>query len=125
MIDTIADFLAGFIGDLNKAASEGWVLLVEGPRDARAMKGLGYRGRVLTLSSLSVGLGRGIGNATGVVILTDLDREGRMLAARYAKLLSHEGIQTTLAERKRLLVASNGVFRQIENLSRFADQSPE
>jgi 5S rRNA maturation endonuclease (ribonuclease M5) len=56
-----------------------------------------------------------------VVILTDLDREGAVLASRYLKALTHEGIRASLAERRRLKHASRGVFLHIENLSRFAD----
>jgi len=37
------DFLCDLVAELNTLASEGWVVLVEGPRDASAMKGLGYR----------------------------------------------------------------------------------
>ena len=121
----VIDFLRGFTEDLNKMAAEGWILLVEGQRDASAMKSLGYRGAVLTLSKLTGDIRRNLGTPTGVIILTDLDREGRLLAARYTRILTHEGLKTTLAERRRLLVASNGVFREIENLSRFADSSAD
>ena len=119
----VADFLPGFIEDLNKLAEEGWALLIEGPRDARAMRQLGFRGRILTTSSLTSKRMRAIGKPAGVVVLTDLDKEGRQLASRYTRILNHEGVKTTLAERRRLLVASKGVFRQVENLSRFSEQS--
>jgi 5S rRNA maturation endonuclease (ribonuclease M5) len=67
---------------------------------------------------------RGVGIFEGskkVVILTDLDREGAVLASRYLKALTHEGIRVSLAERRRLKHASRGVFLHIENLSRFAE----
>ena len=56
----------------------------------------------------------------GVVILTDLDREGAVLASKFVKLLQHEGIPASLSERRRLKAASRGVFLHIENLGRFA-----
>jgi 5S rRNA maturation endonuclease (ribonuclease M5) len=62
-----------------------------------------------------------VGAHAGVIILTDMDREGRRLAAKYVRALSHEGLKTSLLQRKRLLAASKGVFRHVENLSRFAD----
>jgi len=64
---------------------------------------------------------RALAPAKKVIILTDLDREGRILAAKYIKQLSHEGLKTSLSERRRLRVASRGTFRHIENLSKFSD----
>ena len=55
-----------------------------------------------------------------MMILTDLDSEGRRLAARYMKFLAQEGIPPSLSQRRRLSKASRGVFLHIENLRRFA-----
>ncbi|MDE1852254.1 MAG: hypothetical protein KGI38_00735 [Thaumarchaeota archaeon] len=114
------DFLGRFVTDLNHLSEDGWSLLVEGPRDSRAIRKLGFVGDLVTVSSVgrtgtSVFRGR-----EKVVILTDLDREGAVLAAKFVKRLSHEGFKTSLRERNRLKVASHGVFLHVENLSRFA-----
>ncbi|MDG6952718.1 MAG: hypothetical protein JRN49_00630, partial [Nitrososphaerota archaeon] len=114
-------FLSGFVRDLNDKSEEGWSLLVEGPRDSLALRRLGYRGRVLMISVLGrcgAAALRGVGR---VVILTDLDREGASLASKYLRLLVHEGIETSLSERRRLKPASRGVFLHIENLGRFSE----
>ena len=118
--DEFGEFLGGFVTDLNNLSEDGWSILVEGPRDARALKRLGCVGNVVTVSSVVRK-----GNATfdkdrKIVILTDLDREGAVLAARYIKRLSHDGLKTSLRERQRLKNASHGVFLHVENLSRFA-----
>ena len=114
-------FLADFVRDLNLRSDDGWSLLVEGARDERALRKLGYDGRLVTVSSLGRN-GRGrLGEAKKVVILTDLDREGAVLAARHLKRLSHEGYKTSLSERRRLKRATRGVFLHIENLSRFGE----
>ena len=65
-----------------------------------------------------------LGGAKRVIILTDLDREGTVLASKFVKTLSHEGVQTSLGERRRLKAASRGVFLHIENLVRFARPEP-
>ena len=65
------------------------------------------------------GLGA-LGDSKRVVILTDLDREGALLASKFVKRLRHEGIDASLSERRRLKSASRGVFLHIENLGRFA-----
>ncbi len=118
--DEYAEFLNTFVRQLNQLADDGWAVLVEGKRDEAAMRGLGYAGVLATVSSVSRQGAGAVAPAKKVVILTDLDREGRFLAAKYIKLLSHEGIRTSLAERRRLRVASRGAFRHIENLSRFS-----
>jgi 5S rRNA maturation endonuclease (ribonuclease M5) len=104
---------------LNQRSEAGWALLVEGKRDENALRGLGYRGVLVTVSSHARMGSRAFGGLGKVVILTDLDREGGTLAARFMKSLIHEGFQASLAERKRLKSASKGVFLHIENLSRF------
>lgn len=121
--DEYAGFLDGFVRQLNQLADDGWAVLVEGKRDAAAMRGLGYTGGLATVSSVGRLGVQALAPAKKVVILTDLDREGRVLAARYIKLLSHEGIRTSLAERRRLRAASRGAFRHIENLSRFSEDA--
>jgi 5S rRNA maturation endonuclease (ribonuclease M5) len=113
-------FLSDYIRDLNQMSEEGWSLLVEGLRDKRAIRKLGYRGSLVTVSILGRNGPRVFGGARKVVILTDLDREGAVLASKYMKRLNHEGIVTSLVERRRLKAASRGVFLHIENLARFA-----
>ena len=52
--------------------------------------------------------------------LTDLDEEGRRLAARYADFFTLRGVKPSLTQRRRLLRASHGTFLHMENLVRFA-----
>ena len=118
--ESFGEFLEGFMNDLNQMSEDGWCLLVEGPRDERAVRRLMYRGPVLTVSKLGRAGSAALAGAEKVVVLTDLDREGAVLAARFVKSLRHEGIRTSLGERRRLKAASKGVFLHIENLSRFA-----
>ena len=123
VIDAFGAFVSDFIRDLNHLSEEGWSVLVEGQRDQVALSALGFRGHTATISSLKRrGIGA-FGNSTNVILLTDLDREGAVLAAKYLKWLSHEGVRVSLQERRRLKHASKGVFLHIENLSRFRDAS--
>jgi 5S rRNA maturation endonuclease (ribonuclease M5) len=118
--DEFGEFLSSFVSDLNKMSEDGWSILVEGPRDARALRRLGCLGNVVTVSSV-VRKGNSVFDRDNkIVILTDLDREGAVLASRYIKRLSHDGFRSSLRERQRLKNASHGVFLHIENLSRFA-----
>ena len=118
--DEFGEFLGGFVTDLTNLSRDGWSILVEGPRDARALRRLGCVGNVVTISSV-VRKGNAVFNKDRkIVILTDLDREGAVLAARCIKRLTHHGFRTSLRERQRLKNASHGVFLHVENLSRFA-----
>ena len=118
----MAPSISDFVRDLDRLSDEGWCVLVEGARDQRAMRALGYEGGMCTVSQFARNRKRATGTARGVVILTDLDREGAVLAARFVKLLRHEGLRTSLNERRRLKAISRGVFLHIENLSRFGVQ---
>jgi 5S rRNA maturation endonuclease (ribonuclease M5) len=116
----IGEFVGGFIRDLSHLSEDGWAVLVEGQRDERALRRLGFDGVLVTAASLARKGGSAFGEDRKVVILTDLDREGSVLASRFVRRLSHEGFKTSLHERLRLKVASRGVFLHVENLSRFA-----
>ncbi|HYC26464.1 MAG TPA: hypothetical protein VEB67_00400 [Nitrososphaerales archaeon] len=112
-------FVLGFVQDLNHLSEDGWTVLVEGLRDERALRKLGYEGNLVTVGMVARSGSAPVGSKR-VVILTDLDREGAALAARYVKLLEHDGIRASLAERRRLKAESRGVFLHIENLGRFS-----
>src|SRR5437867_12907628 len=114
-----AEFLKEFVTELNRLGADGWVVLVEGARDVSAMRDVGYKGRIVSIAAAKGSESR-LANSKTVVIMTDLDREGRRLAARYAKALTHHGMAVSLDQRRRLLAASRGVFRHIENLKRFS-----
>ena len=120
MYEEFGEFLDGFVADLNHLSEEGWSILVEGPRDARALRRLGYVGNVATVSTAARKGKEVFEEDKKIVILTDLDREGAVLASRYIRRLSHDGFKTSIRERQRLKNASHGVFLHIENLSRFA-----
>jgi 5S rRNA maturation endonuclease (ribonuclease M5) len=115
-----ATFLSGFVRDLNDRSEDGWSLLVEGPRDVRALRKLGYVGDLVTVAAVGRRGPSAVGPAKGVMILTDLDREGTVLASKFVRALAHERVQISLTERRRLKKASRGVFLHIENLGRFA-----
>ncbi len=113
-------FLVDFIHDLNNSSEEGWCVLVEGQRDQAALRKLGYTGHLVTVSTLrKKGVGA-LAGCTGTILLTDLDREGTVLASRFARELVHESVKVSLRERLRLRVESRGVFLHVENLGRFA-----
>jgi 5S rRNA maturation endonuclease (ribonuclease M5) len=122
-LSRLAEFLDAMVKELNDLSSEGAAVLVEGKRDAKALTGLGYSGPLFTVAILTSSVAareRLREEVTQMIILTDLDSEGRRLASRYVKFLTRQGVRPSLAQRKRLSEASRGVFLHIENLGRFA-----
>jgi 5S rRNA maturation endonuclease (ribonuclease M5) len=120
------EFLVAFIDELNDLAVEGAAVLVEGQRDSSALVDLGYGGKILTRISLSsTRVDDSLKGVKSIVILTDMDKEGRKLAARYMGFFLPRGVKTSMSQRRRLKRASHGVFLHIENLSRFAPEVPE
>ena len=119
------EFVAKFVTDLNHLYEDGWAVLVEGPRDARTVLKLGFTGSVVTLASLAKSGNSVFRGRRRVVILTDMDREGAVLASRCVKRLTHDGYRISLKERLRLKNAFHGVFLHVENLSRFAPDDSE
>ena len=118
------EFVRGFVTDLNHLSEDGWSVLVEGKRDAEALRRLGFAGNMATISLLTKNGNSVFEGRRKVIILTDLDREGAVLASRYIKRLAHDGFRTSLKERLRLKNNSHGVFLHVENLVRFAPEVP-
>jgi 5S rRNA maturation endonuclease (ribonuclease M5) len=120
------EFLVAFIDELNDLAVQGAAVLVEGQRDSKALTDLGYRGTILTRPSLTPArVETSLHGVKSVVILTDMDQEGRRLASRYLRFFAQMGVKTSMSQRRRLKRASRGVFLHVENLSRFAPDVPE
>ncbi len=120
------EFLTGFVCELNALAEDGAAVVVEGKRDRDALTGLGYNGPIFTKAALhSERAAAALRRVKLAIILTDLDDEGRRLAARYAGFFALRGVKTSLTHRRRLLKASHGTFLHVENLARFAPTVPE
>ncbi|HYB76134.1 MAG TPA: toprim domain-containing protein [Nitrososphaerales archaeon] len=122
-IDGFGEFAIGFVRDLNHLSERGWGILVEGQRDETALRKLEFLGTIALVSDFRREGARAFGGLKKVIILTDLDREGSVLASRFLKELAHEGFTVSLAERRRLKHASRGLFLHIENLVRFEDRT--
>ena len=93
--EEFASFLQELVKELNDLSEEGAAVLVEGKRDVAALRGLGYTGPLFTVSiltSTAAAREKLRREVSTMVILTDLDTEGRRLASRYIKFLSHEGV---------------------------------
>jgi 5S rRNA maturation endonuclease (ribonuclease M5) len=95
--------------------------VVEGPRDEKALRRLGYKGNLITCSQVGVNdydlMSLISVNFKRVLILTDFDQEGNALAQKFSTLLEREGVKVEKSLRSRIgaYTSSLGVF-EIEDL---------
>jgi len=112
-----------FIRKLNDESSNGALVVVEGPRDARALRALGFQGDLTTLSENGgmVRLAATAEQYRRTILLFDLDQEGRSLTKKAALLLEGKNCAIDLFFRRALVAATKGGIRQVEELGRFTE----
>lgn len=104
------------------------VLVVEGERDRRALRNLGWLGPVAVLhrghpiSATAHGL---VSSASKVIVLTDWDEEGGHLARRLHDFLGSGEVQFDLDYRRRLARVLRGELTHVEGLFGWARRQAE
>lgn len=120
--DEVIQDVVLFIRNLNSDAENNSLIVVEGKRDKKALELLGFRGEILMLCH-SGGIKKLVENADlhrKMVLLFDLDKEGKALTGRTATLLQGRAM-VDLSYRKKLGAIAKGRIRHIEELRRFKD----
>jgi 5S rRNA maturation endonuclease (ribonuclease M5) len=91
------------------------VVVVEGPRDAEALRQIGFRGRIELFSRVNLSESDFIDSlatiAASVVILTDFDEEGRRINRNLIRLFEHRGVRVEVGLRREFsrLMAKLGI----------------
>ncbi len=119
----IAESLALYVRKLNDASRNGALVVVEGKRDVKALRSIGFAGRVVMLchnSNLKL-LVEEAEKYRKTILLLDLDREGRSLTKKAATLLEEKKNTIDLYFRRKLSSTTRGRVKQIEELSRFSE----
>ncbi len=118
---SLIESLSEFMRKLNDEESA--LVVVEGVRDARALREAGYDGElfmlchknnVLTLEETAIGFKK-------IILLLDNDREGKKLSERTRKILRGRVNIDTFYQRE-LLPASKGKIRHVEELAPYAQR---
>lgn len=118
---SIIESLSDFMRKLNNEDSA--LVVVEGLRDAKALREAGFGGEifmlchknsVLTLEETAQGFKK-------IILLLDNDREGKKLSARTRKILGGRARIDTFYQRE-LLPASKGKIRHVEELAPYAQR---
>ncbi len=106
------------------------IILVEGPRDAEALRILGSSVKVEVSSRVGQtepDVANGLAEKTrSVLVLTDFDEEGRKQAARLSELLEAEGVRVRRELRRKMgrLMGILGV-KTVESLDDAAEEVSE
>jgi 5S rRNA maturation endonuclease (ribonuclease M5) len=97
------------------------IVVVEGPRDAEALRQIGFKGRIELFSRVNLSESDFIDSlatvAASVVILTDFDSEGRRINRNLIRLFERRGVRVEVGLRREFgrLMAELGIHT-IESL---------
>jgi 5S rRNA maturation endonuclease (ribonuclease M5) len=117
LIESLSDFMR----KLNDEESA--LVVVEGLRDARALRGAGYDGELFMLCHKNsvLTLEEAASRFRKIILLLDNDKEGRKLSARTRRILGGRVRIDTFYQRE-LLPASRGKIRHVEELAPYAQR---
>ncbi len=118
--DEIALKIREFIESLNQESKGGAIVIVEGKKDAIALRRVGFKGEILIYNNF-----KGIINFVDyvsrrgrkVILLLDRDRKGRALTSKILKKLELLCPHDSLYYKKRFVKITHGKIMCIENLS--------
>ena len=119
----ISESLSLYVKQLKDASRNGALVVVEGKRDLNALRAIGFTGSILMFchnSNLSM-LTEEAEKYRKIILLFDLDKEGRSLTKKAAKLLEGKNNVIDLYFRRKLLKVTRGKVRHIEDLRRYID----
>ena len=119
----ISEALVLYIKKLNNESKNGSLVVVEGKRDVRALRSIGFIGKILMLCHNN-NFDRFISEAGKyhkIILLLDLDSEGRSLTKKAAILLEGKKHVIDLYFRRNLSSITCGRVKQIEELSKYAE----
>ncbi len=118
---SLIESLSEFMRKLNDEESA--LVVVEGLRDAKALREAGYDGELFMLCHKNnvLTLEETASQFRKIILLLDNDREGKKLSERTRKILGARVRIDTFYQRE-LLPASKGRIRHVEELAPFAQR---
>ena len=117
------DALIEIIGQINEIVD---IVIVEGSRDIKALKRLGYEGNLVSCQHVGVNnyefITRIANENNSILIMTDFDKEGLFLNNLFSRLLEQKNVKVEYGLRRAIgrLTASLGVY-SIEDLDNAMD----
>lgn len=109
--------LLDLIEELKELSKEGWVIVVEGTKDARSLRDLGIEGEIVIFSGF-LNTAEKIKDRK-VILLTDYDHEGFDIDKGLLKALSSYGNFPNVEFKRRLFCRIKKEVTKVEELSNF------
>lgn len=118
---SLIESLSEFMRKLNDEESA--LVVVEGVRDAKALREAGYDGELFMLCHKNsvLTLEETAGNFKKIILLLDNDREGKKLSERTKRILGSR-VRIDMFYQRELLPASKGKIRHVEELAPYAQR---
>jgi 5S rRNA maturation endonuclease (ribonuclease M5) len=119
------DAVRKLIDSAVRLSKSGVPVIVEGPKDVRALRRLGIEGPIFCAKSRRLGLMDfldSVASHSEVVILTDFDKEGRALAWRLHRDLTQMRVKANGEIWKQLKALVRGEISEVENLAAYLEK---
>ncbi|HJH30570.1 MAG TPA: toprim domain-containing protein [Methanosarcinaceae archaeon] len=112
------ELLDGIFDEIIERSEAGAVIIVEGKRDVLSLEKLGIKGRIETSTRqpLIYFAEKLAQDTTNIIIMTDWDRRGDILADKITIYLQNIGIMPDLAIRKRISSLVKREIKDVESL---------
>ncbi len=112
------------ISQLCEESERGTPIVVEGKKDANALRDLGVPGLILTIKTGGKSFQKALQEieetkASKVVLLLDFDRRGRQETSKFMESLEHTGLKADLTFRRSLSAYAGRELQCIESLTRY------
>lgn len=115
--------LVQFIEFLNYESEVDSVVVVEGKRDVKALRSIGFKGELVVYHNFR-GLGEFVHHIAirnrKIILLLDMDRKGKVLTSKIIRNLNSSCQHDNLQTKRKLTQITRGRIRHIEDLKSFS-----
>jgi len=117
--------LAQLLEKLVEKSAQGAIIVVEGVKDAEALRNVGVTGKVFCIKTgrtlLYDVLNDYVNLKEELIILTDFDRRGKQLAGKIVNYLEHHGKPPNLSFWMRMNSLVSGDVKEVEGLTSYLE----
>lgn len=118
--------LSRIVEELSQCVEQGVPILIEGKKDEEALNELGINGNIIKVSGSGLKLFEiaeiATESSSKVIILTDFDKKGEILAKKLSKDIQSLGSHPDLSIRRKIMNSSRKYIKDIESLPKHIRQ---
>lgn len=118
--------LSLIVEELSNCVEQGMPILIEGKKDEEALKELGITGNIIKVSGSGLKLFEiaemAVKSSSKVIILTDFDKKGDILAKKLSNDIQSLGSHPDLSIRKKIMGITRRYIKDIESLPKHIKQ---